>query len=589
MNRTIPNAGLAALTCLLALALPAAWPADALAGAVAPTPLPVPLPAPAAAPRALAFEDAAPLATSIQEVVVYGGSARVLRGGSVPAAGLYLVQGLPGLADPDSVRVRLSQGSVASVEVLDRHETAVPSARIQQLRERLSALTREQRTLTDQRGVLVVTREHLARLLAQEAAVHEQELAQGRPNVEAWSANLAFVTGELGRTDEALRQSDWALEELATRIANARAELGQAEGGDVHLRDVLVDVLAPAGATLELEYLVARAGWEPQYDLRTSADATSVELVYRAKVWQQTGEDWGDVALLLSTAQPQRGAQGPDPRPLKVDILRPMPVHTTGRGRTANETPSDKAAMPERLQALGYLGDGSDDMNYETAVESHGLSVQFRLPRKETIVSRDRPSTVLIGQQALEVRSEHVVVPALDTTVWLRGHTKNTTSWVMLPGPASVYFGSDFIGQSRFGVPVQPDQEFVLHLGADPGLTVERHQVEDLSEEPGFLSKRRTQTLGWRIAIANNGGHPAGADGSVAVTVREAIPVPADDRIEVEVLGETVKPTTLERYETDRKERGIRTWILRVPKGGKAEIGFRVRTVWPQDETLVTR
>jgi uncharacterized protein (TIGR02231 family) len=515
-----------------------------------------------------------------------------VRAGSVPAAGLYVVRGLPGLADPDSVRVRLSQGSVASVEVQDRHETVIPSARIQQLREKLVTLLREQRTLQDQRVVLTTTREHLKRLLGQEAAVHAEELAQGRPNVEAWSANLDFVTGGLARADEALRQSDWALEDLETRLANARAELGQAEGGDVHLRDVYVDVLAPAGAQVELEYLVGRAGWEPQYDLRTSADASSVDLVYRAKVWQQTGEDWSDVSLLLSTARPQRGAQGPDPRPIRLDIARPMPATAdyAGRGRAANAPAASKAALRDELEALGYAdSDAGDDYSYETAVESHGLSVQFRLPRKETVASRDRPSTVLIGQQPLVVQAEHVVTPALDTTVWLRGRTKNTTQWVMLPGAASVYFGNDFIGQSRFGAPVLPDQEFVLHLGADPGLTVEREQTEDLTEEPGFLSKRKTQTVGWRITVANNGGHPAATDGSVAVTVREAIPVPVDDRIEVTILNETVKPTTEERYETDRKERGIRTWIVRVPKGGKADIGYRVRTVWPHEETLVTR
>jgi uncharacterized protein (TIGR02231 family) len=565
------------LALALCLALPAIATPPAYAGAVAPPPAPSP-------------EDASPLATSIKEVVVYGNSARVVRSASLPAAGLFAVRSLPGLADPDSVRVRLSEGSVASVEVHDRHETVLPNERIQALRQRLTGLMREQRTLTDQRGVLTATREHLSRLLAQEAAVHAEELAQGRPNVEAWSANLSFVTTELGKVDEALRESDWALEELATRIADARAELGQAEGGDVHLRDVLLDVLAPAGAELEVEYLVGRAGWEPQYDLRTTADASSVDLVYRAKVWQQTGEDWSDVSLLLSTAQPQRGAQGPDPRPLSVDILRPVPDAAYARRGVAAEAPAAKVALGEDLEALGYLdGDASDDYRYVTSVESHGLSVQFRLPRKETIASRGRPSTVLIGQEALDVRSEHVVTPALDETVWLRGHTKNTTAWVMLPGAASVYFGSDFIGQSHFGEPVLPDQEFVLHLGADPGLAVEREQTEDLTEEPGFLSKRRTQTVGWRIRVTNNGGHPAGADGSVAVTVREAIPVPADDRIEVEILNETVKPTSMERYELDREERGIRTWIVRVPKGGKIDIGFRVRTIWPSDQTLVTR
>lgn len=578
-----PLSGFLAAGTLLAVL--AAAP-GARAGAVAPPA------APAAPATSAAAEDATPLETRIDEVVVYGGAARVVRAGTLPAQGRFVVAGLPGLADPDSVRVRLSQGSVASVEVHDRHETAVPDARIQQLRERLTALLREQRALTDGRGVLTTTRQHLERLLAQEAAVHGEELAQGRPNVETWSANLGFVTDELARTDEALRQADWQLEELETRLADARAELGAAEGGDVHLRDVLLDVLAPAGAKVEVEYLVGRAGWEPQYDLRTSADAKTVDLVYRARVWQRTGEDWGEVSLLLSTAQPQRGAQGPDPRPIRLDIARPVPAATAdlaGRGRPGSA--GDEEKLKRELQALGYVSepDANGEFEFESTVESHGLSVQFRLPRKETVASRERPTTVLVGQQALDVRVEHVVTPAIDTTVWLRGHATNSTAWVMLPGAASVYFGSDFLGQARFAAPVLPDQEFVLHLGADPGLAVERTSTEELTEEPGFLSGRRTHTAGWRIRVANHGGHPAAGDGSVAVTVREAVPVPVDDRIEVDVLDESVQPSRDPRHEEDRKERGIRTWVVRVPKGGEADVRYRVRTSWPQDLTLVTR
>src|SRR5262245_13654781 len=82
-----------------------------------------PLTAPAAvvAPVAHRPADPTPLVAPITEVVVYGGAARVRRSAQLPGAGLFVVQGLPGLLDPDAVRVRLSQGSVASVEVNDRH------------------------------------------------------------------------------------------------------------------------------------------------------------------------------------------------------------------------------------------------------------------------------------------------------------------------------------------------------------------------------------------------------------------------------------------------------------------------------------
>ena len=540
---------------------------------------------PLAAPAAVAHRpaDPTPLVAPITEVVVYGGAARVRRSAQLPGGGLFVVQGLPGLLDPDAVRVRLSQGSVASVEVNDRHALAVPDARVQELRARLDGLLADRRVSADAQVLASVTRDHFLEVLKQESTAHKEEVSQGRVNTDAWEENLRYATEGLKTSQAELRSIEKQLADLDTAIKDAQTELGAATSGDVLLRDVVVDVLSTAGATFDLEYLVGSAGWQPQYDLRTAEDARSVELGYRAKVWQHTGEDWPNCALVLSTAQPQRGAQGPDPSPIQVRIFEPRPMpaaaapaHLTGRGR-------EDESVAESLKALGYAGEAGASIAYETSVQSQGLSVQFKLPRPETVESRDRPSTVLIGQQTLEVQPEHLVVPALDTTVWVRGRTKNSTPWVMLPGPASVYFGADFIGQSSFADPVMPDQEFTLHLGADPGVTCERIQTQDLHEEPSFLSKRQSQVSSWRVALENHGAHPADADGSVVVIVREAIPVAADDRIEVEVESESARSATDERWGKDQKERGLRTWYQRVPKDGKAELTWTVRTTWPHD------
>ena len=540
-----------------------------------------------AAPAAVAHQpaDPTPLVAPITEVVVYGGAARVRRSAQLPGAGLFVVQGLPGLLDPDAVRVRLSQGSVASVEVNDRHALAVPDARVQELRARLDGLLADRRVSADAQVVASVTRDHFLEVLKEESTAHKEEVSQGRVNTDAWEENLRYATEGLKSTQAQLRTIEKQIADLDTAIKDAQTELGNATSGDVLLRDVVVDVLSTAGATFDLEYLVGSAGWQPQYDLRTAEDAHSVELGYRAKVWQHTGEDWTNCALVLSTAQPQRGAQGPDPSPIQVRIFEPRPMPMAAAPLRSDALDKETA---EQLRAMGYSDAAPANSPfayeaYETSVQSQGLSVQFKLPRPETVESRDRPSTVLIGQQTLEVQPEHIVVPALDTTVWVRGRTKNSTPWVMLPGPAAVYFGADFIGQSSFAEAVMPDQEFTLHLGADPGVTCERIQTQDLHEEPSFLSKRQSQVAGWRVTLENHGAHPADPDGSLVVIVREAIPVAADDRIEVEVESESARAATDERWAKDQKERGLRTWFQRVPKDGKSELTWTVRTTWPHD------
>jgi len=127
--------------------------------------------------------------------------------------------------------------------------------------------------------------------------------------------------------------------------------------------------------------------------------------------------------------------------------------------------------------------------------------VRYRLDRKETIESRPDAATVLVGRAALAVTGERVCTPALDPVVWVRGRTRNTSDYVMLPGPAAVFFGNDFLGPASVAL-VRPGQEFTLHLGLDPGVTVERVHVDDQQGSAGFFGSKRHKTYIPQIAAS---------------------------------------------------------------------------------------
>ncbi len=63
------------------------------------------------------------------------------------------------------------------------------------------------------------------------------------------------------------------------------------------------DVAISAGG-LEISYMVTNAGWSPTYDLKTIGIDQPVQLVYKADVWQNTGESWDAVKIKLSTITP---------------------------------------------------------------------------------------------------------------------------------------------------------------------------------------------------------------------------------------------------------------------------------------------
>jgi len=380
---------------------------------------------------------------------------------------------------------------------------------------------------------------------------------------------------------ELTRQRD----ELRRELAELEQELGRVAAGEtVPLVDVRVSLERTASDVVPevaLEYVVPGAGWRPRYELRTASDARSVELSYRAEVWQQTGEDWNEIELALSTARPHVGAEGPDPVAIWLGGQELVDVLSVAR---AGAKPG--LSVQDLNGFAGLPGEAWEEPPTEAVVESSGLSLRFRMAQKENVPSRPEPSVVLVGAQRLDVTPEYVCTPELDSSVWLRGRTRNTTPWTLLPGRVATYFGADFLGFSELGA-VPTGAELTLHLGPDPAFTLERVALSDVLEGPGIFSMDATHVQAWRVRLSNAGAAIAGADGVAEVLVREALPRTLDDRIEIKLASSTAKPDDAPDSRKLREQWNFLTWRVRVPKAGTASFEWKLETSYPAKLTLV--
>jgi hypothetical protein len=80
--------------------------------------------------------------------------------------------------------------------------------------------------------------------------------------------------------------------------------------------EVVVTVFAKnaaiANAKFRLEYIVPNCGWLPYYDLRIADVISPIVTQMKAKVRQNSGEDWSEVKLTLSTGEPNKGGVKPE-------------------------------------------------------------------------------------------------------------------------------------------------------------------------------------------------------------------------------------------------------------------------------------
>ena len=91
-------------------------------------------------------------------------------------------------------------------------------------------------------------------------------------------------------------------------------QLGEASQEEVKpTGEIMVQVMTKETvlAKFRLSYLVRTASWKPEFDLRLDDISQPLELSRRAKISQNSGEEWKDIKLTLSTGNPNESGTEP--------------------------------------------------------------------------------------------------------------------------------------------------------------------------------------------------------------------------------------------------------------------------------------
>ena len=324
-----------------------------------------------------AIESMLAVEAPITSVVVYSDRARVTRSARLKLAGTQQVA-LPllqGSVEPSSVRLESQGADVLRIETTYVDASDLPEDEAQRL---LKSLEKVDDDLTRLQGEQEVYRAQvglLQRILPAVPPVPQGDAqrAPARLNPSGWPAVLAFLRGAQDKLHGKLAEGD----ERQRTLRRQRQELvdkARLLGGIAHRAGYrVVATLAGQGAAqVALTYMTAGARWLPTYDIQLLPAQNRVELALAGLVSQETGEDWSDVALTLSTAIPatatqlpklltwkigQRERFTPTPQAL-VEVTPPPPPVPEAR-------PAASAVASLRLQLLQRTG-LSDERNRRT-------------------------------------------------------------------------------------------------------------------------------------------------------------------------------------------------------------------------------
>lgn len=243
--------------------------------------------------------------SEIEHVTVYRQGAQVTRTATVDlsAGETHLFfKGLPFQLQEESVQLKIGKTvTVVSIaqEVNYLNEGATDSLTAM-LKEQQLALNDSLQALGNQSKVYDRERELLLanQSLGGNDGVSVEELERA---AELFRTRLLDIEMHLQR----IRQQSVTYKKSMIRLSNQLLELNVKNEADPEvIIKVVVSVPVAARTELELQYVVPKAGWEPFYNIRVAGTQSPLTLDYKAKVYQDAGEDWPNTRLTLSTGNP---------------------------------------------------------------------------------------------------------------------------------------------------------------------------------------------------------------------------------------------------------------------------------------------
>ncbi len=551
----------------------------------------------------------------IESVTLYRGQALVTRVVPVASAeGPLVVANLPDRVRPDSLYAAAEGDAlVRAVRFRPRVVTEAPQGDVRELDQSIETAEKSARKNQQDMATLASKTAYLDKLESFVATTAKTELAQGVLNADTLKTLTLFVfeqRAELATASLALNEEARILKKQLETLQRQRALLTQTRSQSLREAVIFLDNVRPGRTNVRLSYLVDGATWSPAYNLRAIPGKDNVAVEYNAVITQMSGEHWRDVALTLSTASPSMTADAPMLAPLLV-ALRPRmeDAEKLARIKGQFEEASTQVRVQEdnrqraldrgsQIEAQWWLNKAAHGFQIwelyvpETLArvardivqrEASGLSVNYPLPGRSNVDSRQDQQIARIENLTLDAEFTNVAIPLLTDRVHRQATVTNTSKIALLEGRGSVYLGGDFVGNGSVPM-VASGQRFLAGFGVAPELRVAR---ELLSKQEKIQGANREVIFRYSLRIDNYSDKPA------RVQLFDRVPY-ADQEIRVSEIEGFDKLSDDPEYVRVFRPQGILRWDVDVDKqaaGSKAravDYSFKLEYDKNTDITAVT-
>lgn len=343
---------------------------------------------------------------------------------------------------------------------------------------------------------------------------------------------------------------------------------------------IIVDVIADAAtpASINVNYYVASASWTPIYDLRTDGVESPIKLTYKALVHQNTGADWKDVRLTLSTGNPHQSFTIPT---LNTWWLGQYNYGYNKKDKRSMENDDSKMMLSKKsADVYGNAGptsavtleDAELNTNYTTMTDNY-VQTEFEIKLPYTIPSDNKTHIVVVMNKELPTKYVYKAVPKLDMNAYLTARVTGWEDMNLLPGQATLFFAGTYVGQTYLNS-VETNDTLSLTLGQDKSIVIKREKQKDKIKEK-MLDNDKLYTYAYEILVKNGNAK------NIEIEIQDQLPLSNNKQVVIQkenVSGADYNENT-----------GVLTWKNSIKAKDNKKINFSYTIKAPKEMPIAVK
>lgn len=534
--------------------------------------------------------------TTVSAATIFADRALVSRTGQVklPAgAHTIIVENMPAGFDESSLRVEGSGLSAVKIGAVEVKHIYLAELAQQAERERAKALQAKQdeKAMVEADIEALKIRQSFIEKVAANGANNQQPNDGGAKldfTPEKWTQAWTTLQSGMAETTKGLAAKQIELRKIGEDIAKLQRDYAQVQTAQRERRDVQIRVESKEATTFDLtmKYQTRGVSWNAVYDARLDTGKGEILLEQYGMVAQNTGEDWRDVALTLSTARPELGTEMPRLNPWYIATIKEVYAQNAALGGSfsnframKNQVASAPAMSAASQEADGAAMDRLEEKAKEVRRDAEmpvaeavttDYSAMFQVPGKVELKSINTPAKFFVGKLPLKATLHVEVSPRTGTQAYLFAKVTNTEKFPIIPGGVAKYRDGAFMGNAGMSL-LRPGETLGLSFGIDDRVKVDYQKTSQTQDNPTlYFVGDITVERAYQTKIKNLHDKP------IDITVFDQYPIASDADIKTELQEDK----TTKGYTVDAdKRQGVIQWAFTYqPQEEKAlDLAFRVK------------